>query len=272
LRLAVQAKSRHETVRALLGHGTVYKDVGRISDARAFYDRASRRAARTGRRRQAAVARHYIFALQAEFGTLASGLEEVHQTLNLYPIHDRRVPYLAHDYAFLLIRHGLFANALALLDKLTPAITKPEERLLVESNVAWAAAAMGRLERYRRAERYVRDLAVAYPEYAAAGLIHLAHAARLNGEWSQAAAYASRAGEIAAARNDQALLAEASALRNEIAAGTPGVRTSAPHDADALALMDKNFAIRLRRWLAPDRRGTGASKRASVKDLERTRL
>ena len=172
-RLAVQSKNRHEAIRALLGRGAVYKDLGRHEEAREFYDRASRRALRTGRRRQAAVARHYIFALEAEGGSFTAGLDEVRETLNLYPIYDRRVPYLAHDYAFLLIRNRYFASALSLLEKLAPAITKPDERLLVQSNVAWAAAAAGHHAQHSAAEKYVLETAKTYPEYAAASFIHL---------------------------------------------------------------------------------------------------
>ena len=223
-RLAVGSKNRHETIRALLGRGAVYKDLGRHEDARDFYDRASRRAVRTGRRRQAAVARHYIFALEAEGGRFDAGLDAVRETLNLYPIYDRRVPYLAHDYAFLLIRNRYFSYALPLLEKLAPAITKPDERLLVQSNLAWAAAAAGRFEQHREAVNYVLEAARVYPEYAAASFIHLAHASRYAGEWAEAADYAARGEEVAAWRRDAALVAEAAELRLVIAERTPPER------------------------------------------------
>lgn len=242
-------------------------------EARDYYDRASRRAVRTGRRRQAAVARHYIFALEAERGTFDAGLDAVRETLNLYPIYDRRVPYLAHDYAFLLIRNRYFASALALLEKLAPAITKPEERLLVQSSIAWVAAAVGRYEQHRAAEKYVLDAATAYPEYAAASFIHLAHASRFVGAFDDAAGYAARAEEIAASRRDSALAEEAAALRVAAAARTPAERENTdpcPYPVETIAKM---FSVRLRRWLAPDRRGTGAgAKAANATDQERKRL
>lgn len=271
-RLAVRARSRHETIRALLGHGTVFKDLGQVRQASVFYDRASRRAARTGRRRQAAVARHYIFALEAEFGSFEIGLAEARETLNLYPIYDRRVPYLAHDYAFMLIRHRHYSPALPLLEKIFRAITKPEERLLVQSSIAWAAAAAGRHDQHRQAEKYVLDAADAYPEYAVAGLIHLAHAARLLDRWEDAAAYAMRAGAIAASRREVALVAEVSALAASIHARVPGEPEAVSENAYTLETLGKMFTIRLRRWLAPDRRGTGASKRTPRVDRERMRL
>jgi hypothetical protein len=273
LRLAVRSRNRHEAIRALLGRGAVYKDLGRHEEAREFYARASRRALRTGRRRQAAVARHYIFALEAEGGSFGAGLNEVRETLNLYPIYDRRVPYLTHDYAFLLIRNRYFASALRLLEKLAPAITKPEERLLVQSNLAWAAAAASHPEQHRAAEKYVLETAKPYPEYAAASFIHLAHASRFVGEWYEAAAYAARAEEIAGRRGDAALALEAAALRLEIAARTPPEGENTDPSPYAVQAIEKMFSVRLRRWLAPDRRGVKANaKAANATDLERRRL
>jgi tetratricopeptide (TPR) repeat protein len=251
----------------------VFKDLGLHEAARDFYDRASRRAVNTGRRRQAAVARHYIFALEAEGGSFDAGLDEVRETLNLYPIYDRRVPYLAHDYTFLLIRNRYFAPALALLEKLAPAITKPEERVLVQSSIAWAAAAAGRYEPHRAAEKYVLETAKAFPEYAAASYIHLAHAARFLGEWDQAAQYSEYAEDIAGRRGEAALQEEAAMLRLDIISRTEPGRENPVPCPYAVEAIERTFSIRLRRWLAPDRRGTGANaKPANAADRERKRL
>lgn len=272
-RLAVRSKNRREAIRALIGRGAVYKDAGQLDEARDYYDRASRRAVRTGRRRQAAVARHYIFALEAERGTLAAGLAEVRETLNLYPIYDRRVPYLAHDYAFLLIHNRYFGAALPLLEKLAPAITKPEERLLVQSGLARAAAAVGRYEQFASARHFVVATARTHPQYAHAGFVHLAHGARSVGEWDEAGEYAARAEQIARTLRDSAIEQDAVALRAEIAARLPPERENplpCPYGVEAV---DRLFSIRLRRWLAPDRRGIGANaKPANASDLERNRL
>lgn len=271
--LAVRSKNRYEVIRAMIGRGAVYKELGRYDEARQLYDRASRRALRTGQRRQAAVARHYLFALEAETGSFDGGLEEVRTTLNLYPIYDRRVPYLAHDYAFFLIRNRYFAAALSLLEKLAPAITNPDERVLVESSIAWAAAADAHDAQSRKAEKYVLNTAGAHPEYAAAAFIHLAHASRFMGEWQLADAYATQAQEIAGRRGDSGLTLEATALRQAIAARIPPEGENpepSPYTVESTA---KIFSVRLRRWLAPDRRGTGANLMpVNATDLERRRL
>lgn len=137
--LAVRVKNRREAIRGLIGCGAVYHALGQYEDAREFYGRASRRALRTNKRRMGAVARHYLFTLEAEQGRFAAGLEEVREALNLYPIYDRRVPALAHDFAFLLIGHRYFSRALSLLENLTPAIREPHERVIVQAGLARAA-------------------------------------------------------------------------------------------------------------------------------------
>lgn len=273
LRLAVCFKNRLEAIRALIGRGAVYKDLGRLDDARDYYDRASRRAFRTGKRRQAAVARHYIFALEAERGSFDAGLDEVRETLNLYPIFDRRVPYLAHDFAFLLIHNRYFHSALPLLEKLAPAIRRPDERMLVQSGLARAAAACGRREQSRAAEENVLEAAKAYVQYAPASFVHLAHAARSRGDWDVAAQHAARAEQIARKVRDAAIEQDAKLLSAQIAERTPPERENAEPCPYAVEVIDKMFTMRLRRWLAPDRRGAGANEKpANAPDLERKRL
>ncbi|HEY0025705.1 MAG TPA: hypothetical protein VGB24_22650 [Longimicrobium sp.] len=251
----------------------MYKDLGRTEEAREFYDRATRRAVNTGRRRQAAVARHYIFALEAERGSFDEGLDAVREALNLYPIYDRRVPYLAHDYAFLLMRHRYFSAALALLEKLAPAITKPEERVLVQSAIARAAAAVGRFEHSRAAAQYALETGKIYPEYAHASYVHLAQALRYAGEWDSAAEYVRRAEQMARDLRDAEVERVASEVQVEIAARIPPERENPAPFPHAVATIDKMFSIRLRRWLAPDRRGTEANTTATnAADRERRRL
>jgi hypothetical protein len=247
----------------------------RYGDARECWDRAASRALSDKKYRWAAVARHYIFALTAEHGSFEAGLDDVRETLNLYPIYDRRVPYLAHDYAFLLIRNRCYTPALHLLEKLAPAIRKPDERVLLYGAIARVAGAAGRQEAFRTAVEYVVQSADRYPNYAPAGFIHLAHGARAVGEWAAAAKYAAQAEHLAMARRDSSIVRDAVALRAEIAARTPPEceNTLEYGLCDVVEIIDRMFSMRLRRWLAPDRRGTGANVKASnAGDQERGQL
>lgn len=271
--LAVRCKNRREVIRGLIGRGAVYHALGRYDEAREFYGRASRRALRTNKRRMGAVARHYLFTLEAEQGRFEAGLDEVREALNMYPIYDRRVPALAHDFAFLLIAHRYFSRALPLLERLTPAMRTPDERVIVQAGLARAAGARHDYERYRAATEYVVKTAGVYSLYAPAGYVHLAHGARSVGEWDRAAEYAGRAEQLASTRRDLLIARDAAALRSEIAARTPSEQENPTPCPDPVDGIERMFKIRLRRWLAPDRRGTGANATAAnVADLERKRL
>lgn len=71
--IALRMRARDASVRALLGYGACLKDMGREQEARVFFRRAARRAARFGRRGQAAEAFHDLLAERA---------------LELYPLHN----------------------------------------------------------------------------------------------------------------------------------------------------------------------------------------
>jgi tetratricopeptide (TPR) repeat protein len=272
-RLAVRCKNRREAIRGLVGCGAVYHALDQPQEARDFYDRASRRALRTNKRRMGAVARHYLFALEVEQGRFPAALEEVSEALNLYPIFDRRVPYLAHDFAFLLIRKRYFGSALLILEKVAPAIRKPDESMLIQGAIARAAGATHQRARYQSAVNWVLEMATVYPQYAAGSLFHLAHGARSVGEWDEAAKYAGRAEHLASIRRDSALVQMISDLRAEIVARTQPEQENTIPCPPAMAAIERMFTIRLRRWLAPDRRGAGANANgANAADLERSRL
>jgi hypothetical protein len=65
---ARRLKRRREMIRALLGYGSLAKNVGRMDAALDAYERAARLARRTRRRKQAAEAYHDLLAITAEIG------------------------------------------------------------------------------------------------------------------------------------------------------------------------------------------------------------
>ena len=93
------------------------------------------------------------------------------------------------------------------------------------------------------------------------------------GEWDAAAEYVERAEQIARAVQDSVVEQGAAELRLEIAARISAERENPAPCPYSMEIIEKMFAIRLRRWLAPDRRGTGANaKLANAADQERRRL
>lgn len=258
-RLAVRERDRGETLRALLGYGALLKDLGRHDEARTMFERAARRAARTGRLRQAAEAHHDLLAIAAEVGAFSDAERHVRLAVKLYPVHHPRFPYLVHDFAFVLIRQRFYSIALSLLEDLLRVTWRPSEELLLRRPIAWAAAGSTRVAFHDRAEHEVLQLIGMHDEYACAAYIHLAEGARHLARWERAERYAAAASEAAQRRKDIALEEEARNLLAVIGAREPAPREKQPQSADRTRMLTRWLANRLRRWRASKPPDPGAS-------------
>lgn len=248
-RLAVAQRNREQSVRALLGNGALMKECGRLEDARRWFLKAARRAARTGRMRRAAEARHDLMALAAETGDLPRVLEHAVAAVELYPLHHGRFPYLAHDFAFALMKQRHYALAYPVLEAFIRVV--PTQNLLPGlATYAWAAAARGLAHRFAEAETRVRKHVARDQQQAAPALVLLAEGARSLGRWEVAESLARGALE-AAERHRQARFAEdAKTLLDEILdrnapPENPEPASFAGAEFDALL---RHLRARLRRW------------------------
>jgi len=247
-RLAVRARNQRESVAALLGYGSLLRGLGQHESARALFERAGRRAVRTGHRRKAGEAHHDLLAIAAEVGTYLNAERHARLALSLYPVQHPRLPYLAHDFAFVLIRFRFYSLALPLLEELVRAIPRLDQRVLWLGSLARAAAGANRLARFRETEEMLRPLAAIYSEYAAAAFIHLAESARAFGEWGKAERYAALARESARNRGDTLIERDATVLLEEIAARVPPPPEDTPRDAERVQMLVRRFVSRLGRW------------------------
>jgi tetratricopeptide (TPR) repeat protein len=174
-----------ESLRALLGFGSLMKDQGRYKEAQRYLGRAARRAERTGRRRQAAEAHHNLLGIAAEIGSFADAEWHVRQAIRLYPVQHPRMPALVHDWAFLLTRHRLFTPALRAAQLAEPQLHRPEAKLICWGTIARAAAGAAKQEIFEEAVRRALPLLALYQEYAGGTLIHLAEGSRYFGRWDR---------------------------------------------------------------------------------------
>lgn len=172
-RLAVRKRSRRESIRALLGFGNLMYQMGRHEEARPVLETAARRAEHFGRRRQAAEAQHDLLAIASEAGTYASAERHVREALRLYPSSHPRLPYLVHDFGYLLSQYRLFSAALPLFQAVLPLISAPADRVLVWASIARASAGAGQRARAAEATEHSLRLVALYEEHAAACFAHL---------------------------------------------------------------------------------------------------
>jgi len=254
--LAVRDKDRDMVLRALTGSGALMKDRGEYGAAWRLYVRAARRAVRTGRKRRAAVAFHYSFALAVETGHVRVAVREATEALRYYPLHDERLPALAHDVAYLLMRSHHYAAALRLVDGLAHRVGNLAVMGSILGMTARAAAGAARDRVYREAAEMALNVAEINDECAGSVYVQLAEAARVQRRWGAVAELAGRALEVARRRADvevEELAVELleQAERQEV----PPPASDPPPDAP-VAVLARRLAARIRRWRR-HKRGAG---------------
>lgn len=251
--LSIRNRSRHDSLRSLTGYGALMQELGNLREAKRAYTKAARRAARTGRKRRAAVAHHYLFALTAEHAERGEAVEHARRAFRLYPIHDVRLPYLAHDYAvFLLIRYNAYRPAMRLARPALAKMEDPDAIVMVAGTLAWAAGGAGQPDMFQSAERLAMELVPLYAENAASALAAIASGAHALGRWSAVHRYASMALPLARKRLDRWAEATALALLAAVEKGEPAAAEGEP-DAPAL-YVSRRLAARLYRWRGQVRR------------------
>lgn len=257
-RFAVRTGNRSEAVSSLLGYGALMKECGRLEEAKRWFLKAAKRAARTGRKKSAAETRHDLMALAAEAGDdVAEIIEHAEAAVELYPLHHRRLPYLAHDFAFALIQKHQFSLAYPLLELFVRVV--PKRHLLPGvATFAWAAAGRGLIHRYER--RALAQIEVDHQQ-AAPSLIFLAQGARALRRWTRAERHAREAIASAVRMNQPRYEHDARALLLEIQEQRPV--SLAEVEMVEVYPLTRHFQIRLRRWKPSrenDNPGTGENR------------
>lgn len=189
-------------VRAHIRFGIMLYELGEHAKARPHYWRATRAALNSGRRTLAGKAQHDLLLIEAEAGSYLSGEKCARRVLEYYPRRYERIPHFVHDYAYLLVRHFLFAHALPLVEAVLPLINKPYERVAVLATLARAAAGAGERGKYEAASHEVVRIVAETDVNAAAALVATAEGAAVWGEWEKASCLALQARELAERRRE----------------------------------------------------------------------
>lgn len=212
---------------------------------------AAWRARRAGLHEHAAHAWHDLLLVCAELGAYAEAADYARRAATAYPLHARRLPYLAADLAVTLIFQRYYTPALPLLDAFVSRIEQPAEQLLAMSNQAHAAAGLGDVARFRRLTPHVLELLEAYEEHAPAALVNLAAGAYALHDWDLGERCARQAVARARGRRDREPERRARELLEAIASRTPAPgEAPVPTGASGRRLRDliRELVARLARW------------------------
>jgi predicted Zn-dependent protease len=182
-------------------------------------------------------------------GTYEEAENHAWKALELYPVRHPSVPFLAHDYAWLLNREGYFSGAHVLLRATLPHIA-PHRRLPILGSLARACAGIGDRDGYEAATAEVLRLARDTGEGAAAALIHVSAAARHFGDWERVETAAARALEVATQREEAEPQRSALAILEGLAAREPAQPDRRPPDGARVRELTASFLVRLRKWPA----------------------
>lgn len=203
IRTARRTRDWEWYVRAHLRIGMLAYELGDLARARRAYHRAQSAARWAGYKTYAAKAHHDLLLVECSCGTYDVGERHARRALELHPARFPRLPFLAHDVAYLLTCHGAYADALALLDATVPHLVRPQDRAAVLGTVAKAAAGAGQRERHTEAVADLLLLESTADAYAAAALVLAAEGAVLLGEQERAQRLAARALELAERRRER---------------------------------------------------------------------
>jgi len=246
--IAVRKRNTEVVLRTLTSGGALMKDMGHYGRARRMYVRAARRAERDGRKRQAAIARHYSFALAAETGHVRIAVRDAFEALNNYPIHDERLPALAHDVAFLLVRLNHHATALRLIDGLGERVDGIWSMGCLYGMTARAAAGAGFGGSYFEASEAAAKIARINDECAPHVFLQLAYASRSLRRWEEATEHALAALSAARKRADKEIERVAVELLAKIERQELPPPACEPESDTPIAALARRLAARVRRW------------------------
>ena len=263
--LARRQRDAREFIRGQVGYGASLYNQGLLNQARPHLSAAAWRSRLAGLHEQAAHAWHDLLLVSAELGAYAEAQDYARRAATAYPLHARRLPYLAADLAVTLVFQRYYSSALPLLDAFVAKIEEPAEQVLALSNRAHAAAGVGDVKGFQGLAPRVLDLVEAYEEHAPAALVNLAAGAYALSDWDLGERCARLAVERAKGRKDGEPERRARELLEAIASRTPAPgEAPVPAGATGRQLRDliRELVARLARW-TPDAR---TARRRAIPD------
>jgi tetratricopeptide (TPR) repeat protein len=203
IRIARRTSDWEWHARGYIRLGLLFYELGDLNRARRAYERAHASAKWSGHYAYAAKAHHDLLLVECATGTYESGERHARRALELYPAQFPRLPYLTHDFAYLLTCHGAFADALEVLDAVLPFLTRPWERVAIMGTISKAAAGVGDHHRHTQAVADLLLLASVADTHAAAALVLAAEGAQLLQERERAERLATYGLQVARRRRER---------------------------------------------------------------------
>jgi tetratricopeptide (TPR) repeat protein len=163
---------------AYIGLGLLFTRLGNLAAAEELTERARRVASRHRQRSVAAGAHHSLFILAATRGRRIDAYVHAEDALRYYGSEHPCLPALVHDVGRCLIDTGDYVRAHSVMEVVASQFEEdPDACTRTRSNLAWAAAGAGDLNRFTAYTHATIDAIKhgACPQAAAEGYLHLAY-------------------------------------------------------------------------------------------------
>lgn len=188
IKTAIRAKDRESYLRSYNGLAIQYMRLGNYPASYAVTNRVLRAARHHRMRDMEGLAFHHLFILDAQSGRIRQAYEHVRSAHEAYGDTHEMLPNLAHDVARFWMEQGSCSRAMLVFEAVLPVISESADQAVVAANIAWAAAGVGELARYKEARRHALDLVSCVPNTTRSSetLALLAFADAYAGEWDLA--------------------------------------------------------------------------------------
>ncbi len=253
-------------VRGHLGLGHIHNGRGDLEGAAAHFAAAARAAAKAGEKWLAGLTEHDLFLLAVEKEDYDAALAHAINAFEWLGPHHEQVPWLGHDFCFMLVQLRAYGLAMPLLETVMAKDLSPAYMVIGWSTLARTAAALGNVARFHDAEANVRKLAEHFQLHASAAYVNLAIGAHQLG-LSSAEADAQMGFDLARQRKELFVLSVAEPLLESVRRGERPEPVAIPELPPAVVEFSRSLAVRLRKWRGSTWRRKRQSGRADVGDV-----
>ena len=239
-------------IRGHLGLGKIHQERGEHAAAMARYVPAANAAwSLSGEKWLAGITEHDLLMLSIETHKMDDALVHALQAHRWTPKHAQSVPALVHDIAVMLVRMRAYGLAAPLLRAASAKFGDAGDRAIASSSFAFAAAGVGNLEGFREVRESLLGSVGRFAQRDAGIHHNLAAGAHLLGLLADAEWHAVRSIDIATARRELGLAAEARSILEAVRRGAPPARARIDDPPSQLRNLAHDLETRLAVWRGP---------------------
>jgi tetratricopeptide (TPR) repeat protein len=248
IRVAIGCSDRETQVLGLNSLGNVLREQGNYRQAEPPLREALHLAQRYRLRKLESELHHDLYVLAAEQNHCVEAERHAKRALDLYgELQHPRLPFLAHDIAYMWMSRGDFAQALTIFLPLAQLVTAPIDRIRLLASTARAAAACNDETMYDRAAAEAKQLIGEFQSVDGipTAYLLLAQGAATFEKWASAKELARQSSALARDRGEAVVILHADQFLDRLTSGQAPQECRAASDCRGMHPLAREFAARL---------------------------